>query len=295
MRWRGGFFILALVLCGGVTDASAFRVADSEPVPQKTAPMSTSLGTSPSSESRPSGSASAKTSSAASTAFGPEPEASKSAAPQLAAPQAATPQPATPQPAAPQPAAPRAAPPLDYWEKDARLWRKITEKRQIVVSAKNESGRTVSKGVGLARQPLAKVWAFANDPEKIKKTSRFLKDFTWNRATGDVKMQIEILTISYTLRGRAIPKPDPENPRIEFTVLEGDLVPFTAELELRSPEAQAQRGDAAPRFSAGHTLVRIEGRSAKDRALNWPMRVGLEILLQRTAGALREAVEAETH
>lgn len=182
---------------------------------------------------------------------------------------------------------------LDFWEKDPKLWKKITEQRQILVSAKNEDGRTVSKGIGLAQKPIDRVWAFATNPEKIKTTSRFLKDFTWNQETGDVKMQIEILTISYTLRGRAVPKPDPHNPRVEFTVLEGDLVPFTAELELRSPQAQSARGDLAPKFSSGQTLVRIEGYSAKDRALNWPMRVGLEILLQRTAGALREAVEAE--
>lgn len=187
----------------------------------------------------------------------------------------------------------RAALALDFWEKDAKLWKKMTEQRQILVSAKNEDGRTVSKGVGLAKKPLDKVWAFATDPEKIKSTSRFLKDFTWNQETGEVKMRIEILTIDYTLRGRAVPKPHPQNPRVEFTVLEGDIVPFTAELELRSPEAQSARGEGVPSFGAGQTLVRIEGWSAKDRALSWPMRVGLEILLQRTAGALREAVEAE--
>ncbi len=187
------------------------------------------------------------------------------------------------------------APALDYWEKDPKLWKKIAEQRQILVSAKNENDRTVSKGVGLAKKPIDKVWAFATSPEKIKTTSRFLKDFTWNQETGDVKMQIEILTIRYTLRGRAVPKPDPHNPRVEFTVLEGDLVPFTAELELRSPEAQSARGEKAPHFGAGQTLVRIEGFSAKDRALSWPMRVGLEIMLQRTAGALREAVEAESN
>lgn len=183
---------------------------------------------------------------------------------------------------------------LDYWEKDPKLWEKITAQHQVLVSAMNEDNRTVSKGVGLVRRPIDQVWAFATDPEKIKTTSRYLKDFTWDLKTGEVRVRIEILTISYSLKGRAITKPDPHNPRVEFTVLEGDLVPFTAELELRSPEAQAARGEEAPRFAGAQTLVRIEGRSTKDRALSWPMRVGLEILLQRTAGAVREAVEAES-
>ncbi len=183
---------------------------------------------------------------------------------------------------------------LDYFEKDAKLWGLIRDKRQIMVSAKNENGQTQSKGVGLVNKPLAQVYAFATNPDKIKTVSRFLKGFTWNRQTGDVVMEIEILYISYRLIGKVVEKPDPENPKLEFQVFEGELIPFNGELEMRSLTAQKQRA-GAPHFPEGQTLVRISGQSAKDRALSWPLRVGLEAVLQRTAGALREAVEAESH
>lgn len=181
---------------------------------------------------------------------------------------------------------------LDYWEKDAKLWTQIRDRRRIVVSAKNEKEQTLSKGAGLVDAEVADVWAFATNPEKVKTTSRFLKEFTWNAATGAVVMQIEIMYISYRLTGKAVQKPDPENPRVEFQVFEGDLVPFTAELEIRSAKAQSLRA-GAPAFPVGQTLVRITGVSAKDRALSWPLRVALEAVLQRSAGYLREAVELE--
>lgn len=188
-----------------------------------------------------------------------------------------------------------AAPPaseIDYWEKNPKLWSQITTQRKILVSAKNEDGQTKSRGAGLVKAEVADVWAFTTNPEKIKSTSRFLKNFTWDQETGAVDMQIELLMVSYRLLGTATQMPDPENPKISFQVLEGTLVPFSAELEIRSVKAQAAR-PGAPTFPAGHTLVRITGTSAKDRALSWPLRVALEAVLQRTAGYLREAVEAD--
>lgn len=182
--------------------------------------------------------------------------------------------------------------PLDFWESNPATWAKLRDQRKIVVSAKNEDGRTVSRGAGLVNADVAEVWAFVLDTEKVRSTSRFLKSFTWNKSTGDVDMLIEILVVSYRLKGRAVPKPDPENPRIEFQVFEGDLVPFTAELELRSATAQRARPGATD-FPEGKTLVRLEGRSAKDRALSWPLQVAMEAVLQRTAGHLREAVEGD--
>lgn len=180
---------------------------------------------------------------------------------------------------------------LEYWEKSPELWRKVLE-RQILVSAKNEDGRTHSQGVGLARATVDQIWAFATNPEKIKNSSRFLKDFRWDPSTGQVDMQIEVLMIHHRLSGKATTSPDPHNPKIAFEVLEGSLVPFSAVLEIRSQQAQNQR-PSAPTFPPGQSLVRISGWSAKDRSLSWPLRWGLEVMLQRTAGHLREAVEKQ--
>lgn len=180
---------------------------------------------------------------------------------------------------------------LEYWEKSPDLWKKVLE-RQILVSAKNEDGRTHSQGVGLTRATVDQVWAFATNPEKIKNSSRFLKDFRWDPTTGQIEMQIEILMIHHRLVGKATPSPDSHNPKIDFQVLEGSLVPFSGVLEIRSPQAQNRR-TSAPTFPPDHSLVRISGWSAKDRSLSWPLRWGLEAMLQRTAGHLREAVEKE--
>lgn len=169
----------------------------------------------------------------------------------------------------------------------------MCNERHIAVSAINENGQTLSKGAGLVKAPVQKIWAFATSPEKIKNFSRYLKDFSWDPITGDFKLRIEILFIGYELNGRAVPRPHAENPKIEFQVLENDLVPFTGEIELRSPAAQKFRAEAPP-LPNDESLVRIQVTSAKDRSLSWPVRVGLEAVLQRTAGALREAVEAES-
>ncbi|MFN7729060.1 MAG: hypothetical protein ACK5P7_07890 [Bdellovibrio sp.] len=181
---------------------------------------------------------------------------------------------------------------LDYWEKSPALWKKLTEERVILVSAKNEDGVTQSKGAGLVHASVIDVWNFATDTEKIKNSSRFLKNFTWNKDTGQIDMQIEILSVSYRLRGTAKQIPDAHNPKIELAVHEGNLIPFTAVLEMRSAQSQGLR-QGAPGFAEDHTLVRIHGTSSKDRALSWPLRVALEAVLQRTAGYLRTAVEEE--
>lgn len=183
--------------------------------------------------------------------------------------------------------------PLDYWEKSAPTWDKMRDHRKIVVSAQNEGdGRTHSKGAGFVKASVSDVWNFVTDTEKVKATSRFLKNFTWDQKTGAVDMQIEMLYVKYRLRGKAIPRPDADNPKITFEVYEGELVPFTAELEIRSAKAQRER-EGAPPFPEGQTLVRLSGVSSQDRALSWPLRVALEVVLQRTAGYLREAVESE--
>ncbi|MBX3041529.1 MAG: hypothetical protein KF789_12550 [Bdellovibrionaceae bacterium] len=182
---------------------------------------------------------------------------------------------------------------LDFWEKSPVLWKEFRDERKIFVSAKEVDGRTESLGAGLVDAPLQKVWAFANDPEKIKKTTALLEDFKWDRESGKVELHLKLLTFRYLIKGIATPKPDPENPKIEFRVLEGDIVPFTAELELRSAKAQALR-DGAPAFPEGKTLVRIFGQSSPDRSLSWPLRVALEAVLQRVAGTLRQAVESES-
>lgn len=182
--------------------------------------------------------------------------------------------------------------PLDFWETSPALWKEFRDQRRIFVSAKNVGGRTESLGAGLVKAPVGKVWAFANDPEKIKKTTALLEDFKWDKGTGRVELHLKLLRFRYLIRGIATPKPDPENPRVEFRVLEGDIVPFTAELELRSAKAQARR-EGAPAFPEDRTLVRITGQSASDRSLSWPLRVALEAVLQRVAGTLRQAVEVE--
>lgn len=184
-----------------------------------------------------------------------------------------------------------ALPKAEFWEKP-EAWRRITEKRQILVSAKNEGGRTYSQGAGLVNASLEDVWAFATNPEKIKSTSRLLKDFQWNQETGEVDVRLEFLMVTHRVRGRARKYPDPQNPRIEFEVLESSVVPFTCELELRSSGAQRKRA-GAPEIPEGRTLVRLSGLSSEDRAMSWPLRVALEAVLQRTAGYLREAVEAD--
>lgn len=180
---------------------------------------------------------------------------------------------------------------LDYWEKSPELWKKLTEDRQILVSAKDEEGRTISRGAGLVKARVSEIWAFATNTEKIKTSSRFIKEFKWDQSSGDVEMLIEMIGISYRLRGKALPKPDPENPKVELAVHEGSLVPFTALLEIRSPKAQAAI-PGAPTFAEG-SLVRLYGVSSRDRALSWPLRVALEAVLQRSAGHLRTAVESE--
>lgn len=185
-----------------------------------------------------------------------------------------------------------AAPVLDFWEKNPTLWKEFRDERKIFVSAKNEEGRTRSLGAGLVNAPVGKVWEFANDPEKIKKTTPLLEDFKWDRATGKVELHLKLIGFRYLIRGLATAKPDPENPKIEFQVLEGDLVPFTAELELRSAAAQRLRA-GAPDFPDGKTLVRIFGQSSPERSLSWPVRVALEAVLQRVAGTLRQAVEED--
>lgn len=179
---------------------------------------------------------------------------------------------------------------LDFWEKSPALWKEFREDRKIFVSAKNVEGQTQSLGAGLVDAPVQRVWAFANDPEKIKKTTTLLEDFKWDRATGKVELHLRLLRFRYLIKGIATPKPDAENPKIEFQVLEGDLIPFTAELELRSAKAQSLR-EGAPSFPERKTLVRISGRSSADRSLSWPVRVALEAVLQRVAGTLRQAVE----
>lgn len=179
----------------------------------------------------------------------------------------------------------------DFWEAPAS-WAQMREGRRILVSAKNADGRTHSKGAGLVAAPIERVWAFATDPVKIRATSRILKEFSWNEQSGEVNVRIEFLSFTHRVRGRATKFPDPDNPRIEFEVLEASLVPFTATLELRSPKVHSRR-EGAPEIPEGTTLVRLAGLSSKDRALSWPLRVALEVVLQRTAGYLREAVEAE--
>lgn len=185
-----------------------------------------------------------------------------------------------------------AAATLDFWEKSPKLWSEFSEKKKIFVSAKNVDERTQSLGAGLVKANVDQVWAFANDPEKIKTTTSLLENFKWDKATGKVELHLKLAGFRYLVKGIATPKPDPENPRIEFKVQEGDMVPFTADLELRSAKAQAARA-GAPAFSEGQTLVRIFGQSAPDRSLAWPVRIALEAVLQRMAGTLREAVEKE--
>jgi len=183
-------------------------------------------------------------------------------------------------------------PALDYWESNPKIWREMREERRIFVSAKNENGQTFSKGAGFVRGTPQDIWNFATNPDKIVKSSRFLKSFTWDKTTGLVEMQIELLMIKYRLRGKATERPDPENPRITLEVHEGTIVPFNSELEIRSAAAQKLR-EGAPEFSSDLTLVKLTGASSKDRALSWPLRVALEAVLQRSAGHLRDAVEAE--
>ena len=180
----------------------------------------------------------------------------------------------------------------DYWEKAPKVWQEMQELRRIEVSAQTKGDRTFSKGAGFVKAKVPSVWAFATHPEKIRKSSRFLKEFIWDPATGDVEMQIELLYVSHRLKGKAHKLPDAENPRIQFKVLEGSLVPFEGELEIRSALAHAKRKNTLP-FPKEMTLVRISGVSSEGRSLSWPMRVALEAVLQRTAGALRAAVEAE--
>lgn len=181
--------------------------------------------------------------------------------------------------------------PADFWETPS-AWGKLREGRKILVSATHEDGRTHSKGAGLVAAPVDKVWAFATNPEKIRTTSRLLKAFHWDQRTGDVDVRIEFLAFTHRVRGRATKFADADNPRVEFEVHEASLVPFTATLELRSPRVHSRR-EGAPAIPEGFTLVRLSGVSSKDRALSWPLRVALEAVLQRTAGYLREAVEAE--
>lgn len=181
---------------------------------------------------------------------------------------------------------------LDYWESNPKIWREMLEERRIFVSAKNENGQTISKGAGFVRGTPQDVWSFATNPDKIVKSSRFLKSFTWDKTTGLVDMQIELLMISHRLRGKATERPDPENPRITLEVHEGSIVPFNSELEIRSAAAQKRRA-GAPEFSSNLTMVKLTGTSSKDRSLSWPLRVALEAVLQRSAGHLRDAVEAE--
>jgi hypothetical protein len=181
---------------------------------------------------------------------------------------------------------------LDFWERSPTLWREFHDHRKIFVSAKNENGQTFSAGAGLVKSPLEKVWAFANDPEKIKKTTSLLEDFKWDKKTGLVELHLKLLTFRYIVRGVATVHPDPERPTIGLRVYEDGLVPFTAELEFRSPAAQLKHAKNLP-IPAETTIVKISGVSSKDRALSWPLRVALEAVLQRMAGTLRHAVEED--
>lgn len=191
-------------------------------------------------------------------------------------------------------AGPAKTPPsLEFWEKSPKIWKEIRDERRLLVSAGNADGRTHTQGVGLVDAPVDRVWAFATNPEKVKTASRFIKSFTWNKDTGDIVMKIEVMMFSYVLKGRATRHPHPDGPKVSLEVFEGELVPFTAELEIRSAALQSAR-DPVTEFPEGKSLVRIAGTSSPDRALSWPLRVALEAVMQRAAGSLREAVENES-
>lgn len=160
-----------------------------------------------------------------------------------------------------------------FWEEKPALSKRLLENKEILVSVTNLNQRTHFKGGGLILAPASEVVLFATNPALVKSAVPELKEFDWDPSKGPFKAKIRFLGFEKEIEGLAKHLQE----KVELKVDKGLGFQVQGFLEFRNLE--------------GRCLAVISAETSEGQELSWPLRAGLEILLQRVAGTLRSQVE----
>lgn len=167
-----------------------------------------------------------------------------------------------------------------FWEGKADLEKRLFEKQEILVSVTNSTELAHFKGAGVIKTNPEKVFSLATSPEKIKALVSEIKELEWDPVKGPFKARVKILWFDREVQGTAKSRLAEKglSSGIDFLVEKGLWFNVKGALEFRN-------------HRESQTLAVIIGETFKDETLSWPVRVGLEAVLQRIAGTLRSELE----
>lgn len=173
-----------------------------------------------------------------------------------------------------------------FWEGKPPLEKRLLENHEILVSVINENSHARFQGGGLIRATADWVSKLATDPARIQSLVPEIQELDWDPSKGPFKARIKMLWLDRVVEGQAKyrvkdrPKGAKEQERvIEFSLEKGLWFSIKGTLEMRE-------------YKNNHCLAVVSGETLEGETLSWPVRVGLEAVLQRMAGTLRKDIES---
>jgi len=176
---------------------------------------------------------------------------------------------------------------VPFWRAKEKVFRRITEDRDIIVSVTTEdlgAGKSVlhMKGGGLTRRELTSVFKEVQRYDQLLRITSHIREVRWNEPRKEMFLHCEAFNYHARMTMKILVEEKP-TPRLRFEVVEGDFLGMKGAFS----------------FEEYKTTQTVMGYAAdyEYKKLPFPrffVEFGLEVVLQKVASLMRSFLEKQS-
>lgn len=182
-----------------------------------------------------------------------------------------------------------------FWKAKPKVYKRIREERDIIVSVKSVDDPSVAaepkilriEGGGLIHVPMDFAYRQAKDFEDLQKMSDHIRKVEWNEKTRTLFLHTEAFNYHARMTLLVTFQESAEKNAIQFKIIEGVFKGMEGRIDfLPGPAAKDSSASAEIGLAAGY-------RYNKFPIPAFFLHFGLEVVMQKIAGRMRSFIEEE--